>query len=295
MLTAVNDTTNLIPFPGKTEFSCDHDVIQSWLAEKSESTTKTYQNAITQCLEWSGCGLKRLTFTSLQSYRSSLQDHYKVATARKKLSAVRSLLAFACDMGYLSQNPAVKLRNIKPDKDKAKQSKSVVERILTPEEVKRLYQAGATERDRAMIKTAYLLGLRIDELLNLHASDFSRNGKGEYRVKVIGKGSKERMITVPASLFNELKALGTEGYIFLNYKGGKMTAVGAHKMLKKTIAIAGLPFDISWHWLRHSCASHSLLNGASLESVRKKLGHSSISITNTYIHDEDDASQFIDL
>jgi len=295
MLTAVNDTTNLIPFPGETEFSCDHDVIRSWLAEKSESTAKTYQNAIAQCLEWSGCGLKRLTFTSLQSYRSSLQDHYNVATARKKLSAVRSLLAFACDLGYLSHNPAVKLRNIKPDKDKAKQSKSVVERILTPEEVKRLYQAGATERDRAMIKTAYLLGLRIDELLNLHASDFSRNGKGESRVKVIGKGAKQRMVTVPASLVSELKALETEGYIFLNFRGQKMTAVGAHKMLKKTIERAGLPSDVSWHWLRHSCASHSLLNGASLESVRKKLGHSSISITNTYIHDEDDASQFIDL
>jgi integrase/recombinase XerD len=295
MLTAVEETTNLIPFPTQAEFTSDDEVIESWLTEKAVSTAKTYQNAVEQCLDWCGCGLKRLTFTSLQNYRLSLQYHYKVTTARKKLSAVRSLLAFACDMGYLTHNPSVKLRNIKPDKDKAKQSKSVVERILTPEEVKRLYQAGATERDRAMIKTAYLLGLRIDELLNLHASDFSRNGKGEYRVKVIGKGSKERMITVPTSLFNELKALGTEGYIFVNYKGGKMTAVGAHKMLKKTIAIAGLPSDISWHWLRHSCASHSLLNGASLESVRKKLGHSSIAITNTYIHDEDDASQFIDL
>jgi len=126
-------------------------------------------------------------------------------------------------------------------------------------------------------------------------TNFSRTGKGESRVKVIGKGSKERMITVPTSLFNELKALGTDGYIFVNYKEERMTAVGAHKRLKKAIAIAGLPSDISWHWLRHSCASHSLLNGASLESVRKKLGHSSISITNTYIHDDEDASLFINL
>jgi site-specific recombinase XerD len=96
-------------------------------------------------------------------------------------------------------------------------------------------------------------------------------------------------------LITELKALGTDGFIFVNYLGKKMTAVGAHKILKQTIARAGLSSEISWHWLRHSCASHSLLNGASLESVRKKLGHSSISITNTYIHDNDDASQFIDL
>ncbi len=146
-----------------------------------------------------------------------------------------------------------------------------------------------------MIKTAYLLGLRVDELLNLHWQDFSRDGNGNHRVKVIGKGAKERLVTVPVSLVEELRALGTDGYIFVNYKGEKMSAVAAHKLLKKAIAIGGLPSDISWHWLRHSCASHSLVNGASLESVRKKLGHSSISITNTYIHDEEDASQFLDL
>lgn len=295
MLSAVNDNSNLIPFPGQAEFSCDEEVINSWLAEKSQGTAKTYRNAVEQCLDWCGCGLKRLTFTSLQSYRSSLQDHYKVATARKKLSAVSSLLAFACDMGYISYNPATKLRNIQPTKEKAKQSKSVVERVLSPEQVKQLYHAGATSRDRAMIKTAYLLGLRIDELLNLHWQDFSRTPKGESRVKVIGKGGKERMVTVPASLVEELQALGTAGYIFVNHRGQKMTAMGAHMRLKQAITRAGLPSDISWHWLRHSCASHSLLNGASLESVRKKLGHSSISVTNTYIHDEDDASQFIDL
>jgi len=198
-------------------------------------------------------------------------------------------------MGYISYNPATKLRNIQPTKEKAKQSKSVLERVLTRDEVKQLYEAAATSRDSAMIKTAYLLGLRIDELLNLHWQDFSRTPKGESRVKVIGKGAKERMVTVPASLVEELKALGTPGYIFVNHRGQKMTTMGAHTRLKRAIARAGLSSEISWHWLRHSCASHSLLNGASLESVRKKLGHSSISVTNTYIHDEEDASQFIDL
>ena len=71
--------------------------------------------------------------------------------------------------------------------------------------------------------------------------------------------------------------------------------VSAHKLLKKAITKAGLSKDISWHWFRHSCASHSLKNGASLESVRRKLGHSSISITNTYIHDDEDASLFLDI
>jgi integrase len=87
----------------------------------------------------------------------------------------------------------------------------VVERILTPDEVKRLYESAQSKRDKAMIKTAYLLRLRVDELLNLHWQDFSRDGKGNHRVKVIGKGSKERMVTVPLSLVEELRALETDG------------------------------------------------------------------------------------
>ena len=143
-----------------------------------------------------------------------------------------------------------------------------------------------------MIKTAYLLGLRIDELLNLHWQDFF---DGNQKVKVIGKGSKERIITVPETLVSELKALGTNGFIFQNYLGEKMTAVAAHKLLKKVISKAVLSGDISWHWFRHSCASHSLKNGASLESVRRKLGHSSIAVTNVYVHDHEDASDFLDI
>jgi integrase len=72
---------------------------------------------------------------------------------------------------------------LNPKRDQAKQS--VVERILTPDEVKRLYESARSERDQAMIKTAYLLGLRVDELLNLHWQDFSRDSKGNHRVKVI--------------------------------------------------------------------------------------------------------------
>jgi len=93
-----------------------------------------------------------------------------------------------------------------------------------------------------MMKTAYLLGLRIDELLNLHWQDFF---DGNQKVKVVGKGSKERIVSVSESLVSELKALGTDGFIFQSYQGKKMTAVSAHKLLKKAIAKAGLSNDIS--------------------------------------------------
>jgi len=144
-----------------------------------------------------------------------------------------------------------------------------------------------------MIKTCYLLGLRIHELLNLHWQDFSRKPNGGWQVKIIGKNSKERFIDVPAYLTEELKALETDGYIFQSYQSDKLSPAAAHKMLKKAIDRAGLSPNISWHWLRHCCASYSLENGASLEAVRKKLGHSNISITSTYLHSNEDPNQFI--
>jgi len=281
------ETSNAI---APSEFTNEDELIIAWLGEKAESTRKTYFNAVKDFFEFGG-GINT-TFTTLQYYRESLSQRYRVSTANKKLSAIKSLLRFATDMGYLSQNPANRVRPLKASKDKSKQSKGAVERILSEDEVKALIANASTERDRAMMKTAYLLGLRIDELLNLHWKDFF---DGNCKVKLVGKGSKERFVTVPASLVDELKALGKEGFIFQTYQGKKMTAVSAHKLLKKAIAKAGLSKDISWHWFRHSCASHSLKNGASLESVRKKLGHSSISITNTYIHDDEDASLFLDI
>ena len=274
----------------RSEFSSEDELIFAWLGEKATSTQKTYLNAVRGFFEFGGS--IDTSFTTLQNYRESLSQRYKVSTANKKLSAIKSLIRFATDMGYLSQNVGARVRSLKASKDKSKQSKGAVEKILTEDEVKALLANASTERDRAMVRTAYLLGLRIDELLNLHWQDFF---DGNQKVKVVGKGSKERFVTIPTSLVSELKALGTNGFIFQNYLGNKLSAVASHKMLKKVIDRAGLNKNISWHWFRHSCASHSLKNGASLESVRKKLGHSSISVTNTYVHDSEDASLFLNI
>lgn len=223
-----------------SEFSNEDELILAWLGEKAESTRKTYLNAVKGFFEFGGA--IHTTFTILQRYRESLSQRYKVSTANKKLSAIKSLLRFATDMGYLSQNPANRVRSLKASKDKAKQSKGAVERILSEDEVKSLIANASNKRDRAMMKTAYLLGLRIDELLNLHWQDFF---DGNQKVKVVGKGSKERIVSVSESLVSELKALGTDGFIFQSYQGKKMTAVSAHKLLKKAIAKAGLSNDIS--------------------------------------------------
>ena len=274
-------------------FTDEEALIYAWTAQRSKTTAITYQQSYREfkSLGYSlDCG-----FTDLLNFRSYLEKNYKITTANKKLSGIRSLFAFALDFGYITQNPALKIENIKKSKNKEKQSRAVVERILSNDEIKLLYETSTNNRDRAMIKTAYILGLRIHELLALHWQDFSRKGDGKWQCKVIGKGSKERFLDVPNNLYEELKALGTEGYIFQNYLGNKLTAVSAHRFLKSILAKAGLNKDVSWHWFRHSMVSHSLANGASLESIREKAGHSSIATTNIYWHSDEDANEFISL
>ena len=288
----VADSKGAIALPSlnQSEFSNEDQLIFAWLGEKAESTRKNYRNAIKGFFEFGGS--IDTTFTTIQKYREVLSQRYRTSTANNKLSAIKSLIRFATDIGYLSQNVASRVRSLKASKEKGKQSKSSIEKILTEDEVKALLDNASTERNRIMIRTAYLLGLRIHELLNLHWDDFFNGGK---QIKVIGKGSKQRFVAVPDSLLADLKTLDNGGFIFQNRLGTKMTAPNAHIFLKKIIRKAGLSESISWHWFRHSCASHSLKNGASLESVRRKLGHSSIAITGIYIHDDEDSNRFLNL
>ena len=263
----------------------ENELVCAWLEEKTESTRKNYLNSLRVFYEFSDS--IDVSLTTLQEYQKHLSQRYKVSTAYRLFGVVTSLLKFARHRDYISQNVGACVRPIKPDPNE-----KVEERLLTVDEVKTLMDNASNERNRIMIRTAYLLGLRIHELLNLHWDDFFNGGN---MVKVIGKGSKQRFIRVPDSLLADLKTLDTTGFIFQNRLGKPMTAPNAHIFLKKIIDRTGLNPSISWHWFRHSCATHSLKNGASPDSLRKKLGHSTIGGLGTYLHDDEDASQFLDL
>lgn len=267
-------------------------LIGAWLHSRSALTQTTYKNAVSDFFAFGGT--LEAGLVTLQRWQETLSERYKTSNANKKLSAIRSLFKFAHSLGFISSNPAIHLQNLKNSKDIQKQSKSVVERILTPEEVKELYDGANGFRDKLMIKSAYLLGLRIDELLRLNWENFYQFN-GESKVKVVGKNSKVRHLVVPSELVQELKELTSEGLIFRSYQGGKISSQSAHKSLKNIIKKTNVSPNCSWHWLRHSMVSHSLQNGASLESVRKKAGHSSISVTQTYWHETDDANQYLSL
>jgi integrase/recombinase XerD len=282
----------LLKAENENEINDTDALIGAWLHSRAEKTRITYKNAVEDFFEYGGSLNSGLV--DLQRWQESLDRRYKTSNANKKLSAIRSLFNFAHSLGFITSNPASHLKNLKPSKNLHKQSKEVVERILTPEEVRELYDAANGLRDKLMIKTAYLLGLRIDELLRLNWDNFYKVG-GESKVKVVGKNSKVRHLTVPAELVSELKELTSEGLIFRSYQGKKISSQSAHKSLKNIVKRTTVSPNCSWHWLRHSMVSHSLANGASLESVRKKAGHSSIAVTQVYWHETDDANQYLSL
>jgi len=293
MLSTTNQINNLAVLDNQQcEFTSDQEIVGDWLLSKAESTRKTYFSAIKQLIGYLG-PITNWTKRGIQSWIESMKqcDQLKVATINKKLAAVRSLLTHCVAEGYLGYSVASNIKKIKQDKeDKANQSQSHTERIIGSDEVWKLIAAGNTLRDRLALKTCYLLGLRAHELSNLHWSDFSRDGN-RYKVRIIGKNHKEAYLPVDNELIHELRQLGTSGYIFQSRLGNKISRTQLHYIVKKAASNAALDGKISLHWLRHQRCSDLVNSGKfTLSQVQRFMRHSSPTITDSYIHLEDEIS-----
>jgi len=149
-------------------------------------------------------------------------------------------------------------------------------------------------RDLAIIEFLYGAGIRISELVSLNVSDVDL-GREDFRV--IGKGSKERMVPLNRHMRNALsdylkigrlrlrnKRVKTkETALFLNSNGTRLTSGGVRRMLKRCSAKAGLS-DVTPHVFRHSFATHMLEGNAGLRAVQELLGHVDLSSTQIYTH-----------
>ena len=271
----------------------DDQVIAMWLSDKASGTVVNYRGTIGQFFQKIPKTLKDITLADLMYWRSLLELEYMYATANKKLSTVKSLFAFAAGIRYIPFNPAIILKAIKATKDRSRMTLEPTERIISPGEVIKLINSGKSHRDRVLLKTTYLLGLRIQEALDLHWDDIYPLADQAYKLKIVGKDRKIRYNIINKSLHMELKSLRTEGYIFQSNRDKPLSRTMAHYIICDAVVRAGLNDNISFHWLRHCHASHSLSNGASLKSVQQQLGHSSIATTSIYLHDSRSSSDFL--
>ena len=152
-------------------------------------------------------------------------------------------------------------------------------------------------RNRAMVEVMYGCGLRVSELVTLRLSNlFFDDGF----IKVVGKGSKERLIPIGTTAMKmvnlyingkrkELKIKkGEEDYVFLNRRGAHLTREMVFMLVKKWVAAAGIDKTVSPHTFRHSFATHLIEGGADLRAVQEMLGHESITTTEIYTHLDQD-------
>jgi integrase/recombinase XerD len=169
--------------------------------------------------------------------------------------------------------------------------------VLTVDEITRLLGAVSLDeplafRDRALLELAYGAGLRVSEWITLGVRDVLL---ADQLVRVFGKGSKERLVPIGRSAVGAVAVYLREmrpnlekgkgkGVLLLNARGAPLTRMGAWKILRKYVQIAGLAKHVSPHTLRHSFATHLLEGGADLRAVQEMLGHVDISTTQIYTH-----------
>ncbi|MEO9483863.1 MAG: site-specific tyrosine recombinase XerD [Ekhidna sp.] len=158
-------------------------------------------------------------------------------------------------------------------------------------------------RNRAMLETLYSSGLRVSELINLKISNIHEDIGF---LRVIGKGSKERLVPIGRSALKHIKIFrdeirvhidvkqGFEDHLFVTKRGKAISRVMVFMVIKDLAVKIGLKKNISPHTFRHSFATHLIEGGADLRAVQEMLGHESITTTEIYTHlDRDYLKQVI--
>jgi len=221
------------------------------------------------------------------------------ASIARAVVAVRSLHRFAVADGLAATDPAADVHPPRPARRLPK--------ALTLDQVQLMLDLPSTEtaeglRDAALLELLYGTGGRISEVVDLDVDDLTRALEsvragppdGLAGLRVLGKGSKERVVplgsyarrAVEAYLVRGRPALSGRGRgspaLLLNARGARLSRQSAYAVLRRVAEQAGVPGEVSPHTLRHSFATHLLDGGADVRVVQELLGHASVTTTQIY-------------
>ncbi len=259
----------------------------------SPNTLEAYQRDVQKLLGYLADEDKHVLdvgLEDLQHFAASLHDIGVGPRSQCRiLSGVRSFFRFLQLDGYRTDDPSELLESPVLGEH--------LPEVLSVEEVDMLEQSidlskWEGQRNRAIVEVLFSCGLRVSELVNLKLSDLYLD---EQYVRVLGKGSKERLVPISPRAIKELDYWfmdrsqmtikpGEEDYVFLNRRGAHLTRVMILIMIKRQAVEAGIAKTISPHTLRHSFATALLEGGADLRVIQALLGHESIGTTEIYTH-----------
>lgn len=252
----------------------------------SKNTINTYQNNLSILSNNINKDLLKLNSKDIEHFISSL--NLESSSISNYLSSFKTFYNYYIKIGLLKENPVLLI-----DSPKLKKH---LPTYLTIDEIDKLLNIEIKDafsaRNKSLLELLYATGLRISELVNLEFKNIDLN---DCIVRIMGKGSKERIVPINDTAIKYLKIYVKDyrhclvkkeqnNYVYLNNHGKKMTRQGVFKMLKKRTLEANIKKDVSPHTLRHSIATHMLENGADLRIIQEFLGHESISTTQIYTH-----------
>jgi integrase/recombinase XerD len=266
-----------------------------WLEDGlSRNTLDSYRRDLRQFGSWleaqDGCDLLSAGQAQIQEYLAhKFRARARASSAARLLSSLKRFYRHAVRQNLISADPTLRIEAPKLPRSLPK--------TLTEADVENLLSAPAVDeplglRDRAMLEVLYASGLRVSELVTLSVPQVSRD-MGV--VRVLGKGSKERLVPLGEEALGWLERYLRESRpallgqrvsdaLFVTARAAAMTRQSFWHLIKRYALQAGLNKPISPHTLRHAFATHLLNHGADLRVVQLLLGHSDISTTQIYTH-----------
>ena len=258
----------------------------------SEKTIKSYYDDLIEYNEFLGNNFTNIADIDKKIVNEYMKYLYERELNKnsicRKLSSVRGLYNYLVREEIVSDNYFNNISNPKKD--------LYLPKFLSSSELDKLfevcsYDSSIEQRNSLIIELLYATGLRVSELVSIELKNIDFKEK---TIKVMGKGSKERIVVYNNHTSIALKRYlddgyhgfnkKNSGYLILNKNGDKLSERYVRNIINKLVRKAGLNINISPHTLRHTFATDMLEEGADLVTVKELLGHESLNTTSIYTH-----------
>jgi len=234
--------------------------------------------------------VEEISLNDLQQFVAQLYDlDIHARSVARIISGIKSFYKFLVLDDYIQNDPTELLESPKIGLK--------LPEVLTVVEINNIISTidlslPEGQRNRAILETLYSCGLRVSELISLRFSDMYLD---EGFIRVLGKGSKQRLVPISPVAIKEIKLYlidrhlikikkGHEDILFLSKRGTALSRIMIFHIIKQQTEAAGIKKTVSPHTFRHSFATHLLEGGANLRAIQQMLGHEKITTTEIYTH-----------